>query len=379
MYVMTFVSFYPWANVPPIAALIAEPESYSSGPDTTEDVGTSSHHSKSPKKHRTSISKRLSGRSAPISSSGSSLHSISKINSYDLGTESAIAAGTSGDALPRDHVRRPDHANRIISQVAEWLQQEKAKQAARRPRRARVYAKLAHASEATTALAHSISQGEEGHHHHGRNRRSSSDLSDSGLALERLEEILSLSLSMDQDVSHMPLEDKAGSNVPQRKSSRKLSVEGKDGSIIPRSKSSRKLSRLMSRTKSTGTVSDSDARDEESVPSAEVTLDNSKALKYRGGAATSQVDLSKYSRRAAKEEEPWMQFKQDIVRLIHTLKISGWRGVNIEQAAEIEVERLSGALTNAVYVVTPPERLSSQNPATVSEASSSTVPRKKPK
>ena len=262
-------------------------------------------------------------------------------------------------SLPKDHVRRPEHANRIISQVAEWLRQEKAKQAARRPRKTKAHGKIAHASDATETVAHFFSRGQDGNHH-DRKRRSSSDLSDSGLALEKLEEILSLGLSIDQDETRIPTEDKAGSNVPPPKSSRKLS-------------------KLMARTKSAGTVSDSDARDEESVPSAEVTLDNSKTLGYRGGAATSHVDLPQHSKWAAKEEDPWVHFKQEIVRLTHTLKVSGWRRVSIEQAAEIEVERLSGALTNAVYVVTPPEKLTSNTPAVATEGPSPFISKKTPK
>jgi choline kinase len=42
------------------------------------------------------------------------------------------------------------------------------------------------------------------------------------------------------------------------------------------------------------------------------------------------------------------------------LKLKGWRRVPLDQSSEIEVERLSGALTNAVYVVSPPKNLSSQ-------------------
>jgi choline kinase len=60
------------------------------------------------------------------------------------------------------------------------------------------------------------------------------------------------------------------------------------------------------------------------------------------------------SRRADKEKKAWSKFKLEILKLAHTLKLKGWRGIPFEYCDEVEVERLSGALTNAVYVVSPP-------------------------
>lgn len=50
-----------------------------------------------------------------------------------------------------------------------------------------------------------------------------------------------------------------------------------------------------------------------------------------------------------------VSFKFKIVRLTHTLRLKGWRRVPLERSNGINVERLSGALTNAVYIVTPPD------------------------
>jgi len=47
-------------------------------------------------------------------------------------------------------------------------------------------------------------------------------------------------------------------------------------------------------------------------------------------------------------------FKNEIIRIAHTLKLKGWRRVPLGGGETISVERLSGALTNAVYVVSPP-------------------------
>jgi choline kinase len=98
------------------------------------------------------------------------------------------------------------------------------------------------------------------------------------------------------------------------------------------------------------------------VPSCDVVLDNSKTMTYTGGASESSgetVTLST-SKRAEKERKAWLSFKSEIVRLAHTLRLKGWRTVPLERGGEIEVERLSGALTNAVYVVSPPKNLDLQ-------------------
>jgi choline kinase len=60
---------------------------------------------------------------------------------------------------------------------------------------------------------------------------------------------------------------------------------------------------------------------------------------------------------ARKEREAWTNFRAEILRLVHTLKLKGWRKVSMEQSNEIDVQRMSGALTNAVYVVSPPKNL----------------------
>jgi choline kinase len=90
------------------------------------------------------------------------------------------------------------------------------------------------------------------------------------------------------------------------------------------------------------------------VPSCDAWLDNSKTLSYTGGAAASTDDVSTVSNKAEKERESWLTFKNEIIRIAHTLKLKGWRRVPLGSGETISVERLSGALTNAVYVVSPP-------------------------
>ncbi|GAB7349742.1 hypothetical protein MBLNU459_g0475t1 [Dothideomycetes sp. NU459] len=99
------------------------------------------------------------------------------------------------------------------------------------------------------------------------------------------------------------------------------------------------------------------------VPSAEAWLDNTKTLAYTGGnASESSENLT--STEKSKARDAWATFKYEIVRLTHTLRLKGWRRVPMEMSGEIEVERLSGALTNAVYVVSPPHNLPQQRPST---------------
>ena len=69
--------------------------------------------------------------------------------------------------------------------------------------------------------------------------------------------------------------------------------------------------------------------------------------------------------------------KKEIVRLAQTLRLKGWRQVPIEYGGEIEVERLSGALTNAVYVVSPPKVLP-QTPLDPHDSSASVVQKRPP-
>ncbi|TKA81039.1 hypothetical protein B0A55_02494 [Friedmanniomyces simplex] len=93
------------------------------------------------------------------------------------------------------------------------------------------------------------------------------------------------------------------------------------------------------------------------VPSSDAVLDNSKTLAYTGGASDdSDVSSGDELTRTAsyRDHDAWGRFKLEIVRLTHTLRLKGWRKVPMDMCNAITVQRLSGALTNAVYVVSPP-------------------------
>jgi choline kinase len=93
------------------------------------------------------------------------------------------------------------------------------------------------------------------------------------------------------------------------------------------------------------------------VPSCEAILDNSKTMAYNVDESDGDSVPQVSEKEARKEREAWTKFRAEILRLAHTLKLKGWRKVSMEQSNEIDVQRLSGALTNAVYVVSPPKDL----------------------
>lgn len=51
---------------------------------------------------------------------------------------------------------------------------------------------------------------------------------------------------------------------------------------------------------------------------------------------------------------PVAYFKQDVLNIIHDLRLSRWKSVTRAMAQDIVVQRISGALTNAIYSVDPP-------------------------
>ena len=352
----------PEANWRLTAVLIAEPESISPGLSPSigpTDGNQSSRNSFSSKQYRTNTSRRLSGRQN-IGLTSPSLHSIPSLSS--IGSTAALDppdyGDNGGDSEAHHHVRHHDHASHIVSQVAEWLHNEKAKRAAHKAKTHGAHAGLSHAAEATRNLVDQMRSDESKHHKSGRGR-TSSDLSEGSLALERLEQILSKSLTLDDDGAVTPAEDKRDSYFSRRKAKRQGSKH-------------------LLRKASTIASSDNEYQEPDiDVPSAEVILDNSKTLGYSGGVASSEVDFHNPKKRVVKEKEAWLQFKHEIIRLVHTLRLKGWRHIPLERGGDIGVSRLSGALTNAVYVVAPPSNLA-QTPSIAEESIISLVPKKPP-
>lgn len=208
-----------------------------------------------------------------------------------------------------------DPQSGLFHQVYDWLQHEKTRRQARKARRAEA---VSAPTEASASATGEDQQSEEPHHS-----------SESTFSLDKLEKIL-------------------------------LQYAGPGhtdalGALHSLKRASRRRPKGLRR----GSASESDYTDIEApVPSVEAWLDNSKTLAYTSGEAADNetVDSSASSKRG-KDREAWTIFKAEIVRLAHTLQLRGWRKVPMEHADDIEVVRLSGALTNAVYVVRPPKNL----------------------
>lgn len=273
-------------------------------PVAKAETGGIVKESLSTKQYKANVGRRFSARSPVLQPTLVSLHG--QISSLRL------------DSMDDEEDRQsPNPEQTLFNQVLGWLQQEKEKSKRL----------LSKSGEPITPLGHSEADGSNGN---------SSEVawpsvsSDRAVSLDKLEKILHHYATTTKD------------STP---------------SLLPR----RSFRRRPSRPKGlrSGSVSDSDYFEDAIVPSVDAVLDNTKTLSYTGGAASSDevVRESELQTRRAKDKEHWLTFKTEIVRLTHTLGLKGWRRVPMESSGDIEVTRLSGALTNAVYVVIPPRQV----------------------
>ncbi|KAL9040465.1 MAG: hypothetical protein Q9214_004476, partial [Letrouitia sp. 1 TL-2023] len=327
--------------------ITAEPDSISPNLNQNLNESESSSSPLSPRQHRTSISsKRLSGR-LPINASTASLHSTASLDSLRSFPKLDPVPSTQGSSSHHSHHHR---SNQLISQITEWLQNEKARRANRRLMKDIGHSKVANATDAGKSLVDKVHSGVSLQHKRHR-RRHFSEPSEGALALQKLEQILENATILYDEVS--PVEDRKGSIYRKR--------SGK----------------TLYRRKSTVHSSDTECQDYDIlVPSVEAVLDNSQTLKFAREASESTTSFTNPDKRSRKEEDAWTQFKNEIVRLAHTLKLKGWRRIGLDQGAHIGVERLSGALTNSVYVVSPPQDLEG-NSSTVADSTVS-IPSRNP-
>jgi choline kinase len=270
---------------------------------------------KSARQYTASVSrKRLSGRPSverlasykPAPSEGNpSLSSLLSENSTDAGSHGHHA-----------------HEN-LLKQVGTWLKHERSRRHARRAKRKAAKDGASGNEPAKDAMNKSSDQA-------GTRTRSSSESSNGEDSLDQLAHILEKTLSM------KPAEAKKRSNHLRR------------------------LSTGLKRHSAISMDSDYFESVDQLVPSCEAILDNSKTMAYNIDEPGHERVGELSEKEARKEREAWTKFRAEILRLVHTLKLKGWRKVSIEQSNEIDVQRLSGALTNAVYVVSPPKNLSTQ-------------------
>lgn len=247
---------------------------------------------------------------------------------------SLAAEETTAQSSPQPHRHRINRASeKLVTQIAEWLQREKAKKENRRsprvPRRK--------SPPATPPTPDSTAPPEVPST--GRNRAASLESDSSEVSLDRLQRILDDSMAaLGLNTHQLP---HVSPRLGRRHSKRSMSYKS--------------LSQLAKGASSDTEYYDGDVL----VPSCDGFLDNSKSLSYTGGKSGAGADdnASLSSRAQEKERQAWIAFKNEIIRLAHTLRLKGWRRVPLESGDRISVERLSGALTNAVYVVSPPEDL----------------------
>lgn len=212
----------------------------------------------------------------------------------------------------------------LMTRVGEWLDRERKKAG----RRKRAY--LPHMPHASRQ----VGKKQDGGGHGPRERADSIDSQSSDVSLDRLQQIL------DDSMSSLGLSAIPTARPPLGKKPSKHR-KGHPKSF--------QLNRVPS--------SDTDYVDGEAiVPSCDAGLDNSKAMGYSGGLSVAEdPPPPSMSKKEAKSRQGWTAFKNEVIRLAHTLRLKGWRSVPLERGDMVSVERISGAMTNAVYVVTPPK------------------------
>lgn len=277
-----------------------------------------------------------------VSALSKRLHSRKSSHATDVLTASVPATLDGGTDHPRSG-HRLQGVHDVLGEVAAWVHDEKQKRHARRARRKE--RSNGHGRNQLSEMLRSVRHGRnEGHNDIERRLSDSSDSQDS-VDLDRLEDILGRSLS-------------------------DLNLE----KTYNRKQSARNLRRAsLRRPRRYSTDADIDVEAE--PPSCDAYLDNSKTLNYFNGSSSTHAE-SGAKPASRQDREAWLTFKYEIVRLTHTLKVKGWRQVPMEQSHEIDVERLSGALTNAVYVVAPPKDLATK--ATEANGDNQAVVPKKP-
>ncbi|KAK7418627.1 hypothetical protein QQX98_003816 [Neonectria punicea] len=240
---------------------------------------------------------------------------------------------------PEDHSHTSHHhghrhqyySEKLLAQVNDWLEHEKRKATARKPKLRRRKSKSP--PKTKEQESERPTRGDQDKSDNQRARSVSVDSQSSEISFDRLQRIL------EESMAHMGF-----NGVPHFNS--KLTR--------PRNRKASSRTSLQRAASSDTDYVDGDAI----VPSCDAWLDNSKTMSYVGGGANADDGTPTSDSKADKEREAWLSFKNEIIRITHTLRLKGWRRVPLGSGDNVSVERLSGALTNAVYVVSPPTDLS---------------------
>lgn len=303
---------------------IAEPES---DPGNLEDI-----HPK--RQFSAGLAKRLSGRPPmpDLNSSRTSLLSQSSLEALSRDTSSLSLQQQQDPSRPNSHhIHHPHQLDRFVASIADWLEHERVKKQNRRSRRVHSSKRRSTKDDVDKTSTQQPQPEQQPEQQPERSRKYSIDSQSSDVSFDRLQKII------DDGMSALGLR-----GIPH--------YSPKIGK-----RSQRRRSVNLNRTASSDTeYHDGDIQ----VPTCDVVLDNSKTLGYSGGKPSASTDdLSLSSKKEEKERKAWIIFKNEVIKLAHTLRLKGWRRVPLDSGENIDVTRLSGALTNAVYVVSPPEDL----------------------
>ncbi|KAF5251469.1 hypothetical protein FANTH_3400 [Fusarium anthophilum] len=314
------------------AVQIAEPES---------EIQTLEDDSQPAKQFPTNLRRRLSGKPLPSPLPNNS--SRSSFSDSPSGSRPEETPPTSNPSSHHHHGHGHGHrgqyySEKLLAQVGDWLEHERAKAHARKSKKSHRRRKSKSPTKDTKgeSVAEAVPEPQPAQapaqSSDGRPRSDSLDSDSSDISFDRLQRIL------EESLSHMGL-----NSLPH---------------LTPRV-SRPKHRKVPSRSSLRGLSSDTEYADGDAiVPSCDVWLDNSKTMSYGGGAADDEdQDPADADTKADKEKEYWLSFKNEIIRIAHTLRLKGWRRIPLGGGDKISVERLSGALTNAVYVVTPPKEI----------------------
>jgi choline kinase len=306
--------------------------------ESEPEIQTLEDDSQPTKQFHTNLRRRLSGKPPPSQlPNSSSRSSLSDNPSTSRAPEEPAPTSNPSSHHHHSH-RRQYYSEKLLAQVGDWLEHERAKAHARKSKKTSRRRKSKSPnkedqskSTGETEPASSSAQGPE-QSNNGRPRSDSVDSNSSDTSFDRLQRIL------EESLAHMGL-----NSVPH---------------MTPKM-SRPKQRKVPSRSSLLGPSSDTEYADGDAiVPSCDAWLDNTKTMSYAGGNADAEDQVvNDTDVKADKEKECWLSFKNEIIRIAHTLRLKGWRRIPLGGGDSISVERLSGALTNAVYVVTPPKEV----------------------
>ncbi|KAI9886028.1 MAG: hypothetical protein M1823_002195 [Watsoniomyces obsoletus] len=293
------------------------------------------------------ISSKTRPHRAPLRSSQSSSH-ISLASPLPMESGPTIppqepSTDTLAEEEDQSPQNTPSHHTRLITQVVDWLHGERTRRALRRNRASQLKTSLGMRSQHLRRNAGGESEIQ---------REDTSDASETSAALDKLEEILGRPVEPAQHRHRLSLRP-----FGHRRPSHRRARNGR-------------LRRASS--------SDTDYLDLEAlVPACEAVLDNTKTLGHNTAQARSNLNLAGMRAELGSDTQEWVAFKEEIVRLAQVLGLKGWRRVPADHGREVGLERLSGALTNAVYVVSPPKVLDLDRTRS-GDSESPIIPRKPP-